>query len=453
MKRESLALVLGLVLLSVQAFAGTKTWTDGTSDHQWQTGGNWSPAGIPGASSNDVYITDAAPANSTQAVLAASISLNTLTFDKSTDFTLAGGGEGGYRIVGSCIVTAKQAQVYVLPELNFISSDKIFDVAGGGKVVMTPGWATDSSLGQGTVLQKGRGTVWVRNHYGTAIHWKFGTGADGGGTLAYTMAHAPTVAMEGYGNVSVWGYSPGNGERLYLWPLSGYTGVVTTIGADNGMAGILFTNDSNVLKDFNITLDDTAGAANPPSIIEAIRYGNSRDWAWTNVTLSGAGRVIISDTAGGEYWWRSTNKKLTLSGCKVAPGGVGRVMNLYADVDFQANGTTPTTLSIAISNNVCDKVAVLMCHTDASVTPGPVSSGISPNRLANCALDLTVTKGDYTGRTFTNLTTSSDLSGGAHFFGSVSLHGAKATINYLNGKVTLTGVEAPKPAGTVVLLR
>ena len=55
--------------------------------------------------------------------------------------------------------------------------------------------------------------------------------------------------------------------------------------------------------------------------------------------------------------------------------------------------------------------------------------------------------------TFTNLTTSSDLSGGTHFFGSVNLHRAKATINYMNGKVTLTAVEAPKPTGAEVMIR
>ena len=459
MNQSSIALAMGLALLVPQTFAATKTW-NGSADDQWQTGGNWTPSGVPAAGDN-VIIDNTAPgtgSSSTQAVLAASINVNTLTFDKSTDFALNGGGENGRRMGGSCIVTAKQARVYWLPQFNSIASDKIFDVVAGGVVRTTPGDSSDyGTLGVGQVIQKGRGTVWVQNHYGYTANWKFGAGAgDGGGTLDYTINNSVTVKVQGQGDVRAVGFGAGEAARLQLWPLSGYTGTVTAFGstqpAQGGKNGILFTNDNNVLQNFNIKLDDSVGTS-PPSIIECIRYAVSTNWAWTNMTLSGAGRVIVSSADGGEYWWRSNNKKLTLSGCTVAPRGTGRTIQLYTDVDFQKNGTTPTTLSITLSNSACDKVTVLTCHPDASVTPGPVSSGADPNRLANCALDLTVAPGIYTGMTFTNLTTSSDLSGGTHFFGSVNLHRAKATINYMNGKVTLTAVEAPKPTGAEVMIR
>ena len=442
-------MTLSLALLSVQAFAGTKTWSNGNGDGQWDTGGNWVPAGAPGYYSDDVVFDDTAPGASLSAALATEAHVVTLTFDKSTDFTLNGGGEGGrgiYFVGTQPIVTVKKPHTYTVDSLG--GNGAQFDVADGGKLVLTKAYTTDYMLAGG-VVQKGRGSVWYSNHYGISTTWTFGTGAQGGGMLEWLPNYGVTFSFGGYGNFKP--HERAGNDYMAPTALNGYTGTWIAVSPPSGaMQGFTFTkpmNDANAHVD--VALEDNGDPASWKcgGVSQGVGAG---EWAFTNMTFSGAGRVIIHSAVGPGYWWYADNRKCTLAGCTVAPGGAGlRKIDLIANVDFQKYGAAPTKLAIDISNNVCDVVEVIN-------RPGgfaPVSSGASPNRLENCALDLTVAKGDYTGMTFTNLLTSSDLSGGAHFFGDVNLHGAKATINYLNGKVTLTGVESPKPKGSVVITR
>jgi len=455
----TVAVVLLALLAGSEARASAKQWTNGSGDNTWTNANNWTPSGVP-TTSDDVFFDDTSPAGSTQAVLTANASVKTLTFDKATNFnacsaTWPARGSYAFTFAGQPIVTTKQARVYRVAELGAASTgtQPTFDLAEGSRLEI----AETDKLNGGTVTHRGRGTVWFRCHYNNSVTWNFGAGAQGGGKVEcdqylggnYTMS----FILGGNGDLRY----PATGLSSAGYPgvaaQDGYTGRVSVAAPSGNNQGIGFLaplNRDNTKLDVTLEDNGNAGAWKCGDVLQNV--GASGSWAFTNMVISGAGRVVVASQAS--YWWGLASKRpATFTGCTIAPGGAGLLrIDLVADVEFQKNGSQLTTLAIDITNNVCDLVRVVSLPLSTGLL-GPITNSASANRLENVALDLVVAPGDYTGMTFTNLLTSSDLSGGAHFFGSVELHRARATINYLNGKVTLTEVKAPSPAGLVLIVK
>lgn len=192
------------------------------------------------------------------------------------------------------------------------------------------------------------------------------------------------------------------------------------------------------------------------------QYGSGRfPLFFTNSTLQGNGWIFsTSGNNGYSYTGDITN---SYAGCTFMPGTNSTsagILNYRGSLQFCKSGGSNSVLKVKLTgtNAVAgidhDRFAV---NTTVDYLYGNIVSGSDPvNRLADCALvvDLSpLASGlSLTGKTNTILTCLNDLS--SSHFASVQFLNGTGTVNYLNQKVTLTGVSTvpPVPRGTVVTL-
>jgi hypothetical protein len=117
MKRKAISvLILGLVLLLFSSGYGwgvTKTWT-GASSTDWNTAGNWSPSGVPGAG-DDVVIPDTfnppVLSDLTTTVASVTISADSLTINSNS-------GDASLTITGNLTIASGASLIIIEPANN-----------------------------------------------------------------------------------------------------------------------------------------------------------------------------------------------------------------------------------------------------------------------------------------------------------------------------------------------
>ena len=114
----------------------TKTWSNAGGDSQWGTDANWNPNGIPDASQDTYFTNTGLTANGT-VTLGADRSVNSLSFDTTTNFTI-GGAAGSLTIAsGNISRTSTSSGTQTIARPIVLGNNGVWDIAGSGQLTVS----------------------------------------------------------------------------------------------------------------------------------------------------------------------------------------------------------------------------------------------------------------------------------------------------------------------------
>ena len=440
-----LKVLSGLVLsfsIVTGASATTNVWTNVGGDHEWTNAANWS-AGLP-IWSSDILIDDSSGA-SPILMDGSGQSCSTITFSKSGGFTIQSGGTLTFFGNSISVLCSNQSSPYSCPVPYVLNGS--FMVAPGSTL-----WGSGFFQDYSTVSVRGGGAFRYSQDWHT-MH------------SMYVIADNSTVDLSGAAGASfnitnVTGSGPfgiqwstNHNIALFNNPFSSFnsfTGMVVLGNAAGTVPAQASFDGTNVLGMNLLVYTNAALAQYFPAFWPLF---------FTNCMIQGNG-LIVAVGANYRYGPDVTN---LYAGCSFRPGTNSTsagILSHMGSIGFGKWGTSNSVLRIKMTgtNGVagfdCDKLALSQNNDH---TGGLITSASDPvNHLADCALvvDLSALPSGLTltGKTNTILTTWSDLS--ASYFSSVQWINGTGTVNYLNQKVTLTGVSTvpPVPRGTVVTI-
>lgn len=431
------------LMLAGTLHAATNQWTNAGGDNEWTNAANWS-LGLPNASAN-VLIGNFSGANSIL-IDGAGQTCSTVTFTNSGGFTIQ--PVTTFSIAGGSIsvLCSNQSVPYICPVPY--AATFAFVVAPGSTL-----WASGFTFQYyATVSIRGGGMFRYTQDwhsypatYGIADNSTVDFAGDVSSTFPVAgLSGAGTIGMQLTTNRNIISILSG------LYNFTSFTGTVV-MGNASGTAPVqLAFNGTNILG-MNAVVYTNASIAQ--------FYPNFWPLFFTNSTFSGNGKIVALAANNG-YGPDVTN---VYAGCSFLPGTNSTssgILNYIGSLAFGKSGVSNTVLRIKVTgtNGVAgidhDKLA--LAGGIGSTADYVVSLSDPVNRLADCNLvvDLaSLPQGvTLTGKTNTILSANSDFT--ASSFASVQFINGTGTVNYLNQKITLTGVSTvpPLPHGTCVTI-
>jgi autotransporter-associated beta strand protein len=328
-----------------------KTWTKGAGTLSWADAANWGPNGAPDATW-DVTLTGAGLAGGDVLNLAGNQTVNLLSIDASTSFTV--GGSGGTLMIakGNLMRTAASAGTQTIARPVALGASAIWDIAGSGQLAVS-----GAVSGTGFALEKRGAGVLVLS--GANIY-SGGTSVLGGTLLVNNTTDSGT----GTGPVTV--------------------GAATLGGTGFINGPVTLTGDSTLTSTAALTINGTLTIQNLANQLAAGTVITTDD-----VTIDPGAVFIINGTLGGEEGYlivRGTlmgkgtiNKICVLDGGTLSPGEPSTIKTTAQvraaaapkNFSFEIGAASPNYASP--SNSVNDVIRL----TDAA-TPFADATGSAP---------------------------------------------------------------------------
>jgi autotransporter-associated beta strand protein len=371
----------------------TKTWTKGAGTLSWADAANWGPNGAPDATW-DVTLTGAGLAGGDVLNLAGNQTVNLLSIDASTSFTV-GGSSGTLTIAkGNLMRTAASAGTQTIARPVALGASAIWDVAGSGQLAVSgavsgTGFALEKR-GPGTLLLAGANTY---------------TGA--------TTVSAGTLQIASTGTINS-------------------TGGITVAGG----AQAIFAGAPTLTGTIDVTGTFTAGAASRAGTFNLNAGGTANVTGGLNGTGAGAATLAAGSTfnatgATSMTGWTSAtlNTNVNLNGGAI--GATGTV-SLGNGATLKAGNVTANGFQVASG------AATINSLTGTSPTTSEVSVAAGQTLTVNSSIKNVASIGIGTGSTLTtsatvrstNVTSALTIAGGAAPTGTLQLNDGLLAINY-----------------------
>ncbi len=212
-------LLASLLSFTMQAQAGTITWTGGTTD--WNTGSNWSGAAVPLSTDDVVIALDGATVTLPSGI---AITVNSLTL---------GGGTGAIETLRNGNQSANGFRLTVTGNVT-VASDGHLDIRGTGTSYVSDSLKVDGTLTNNGLLTMKLGntiTGTVTNNdsmnvgHGAAITGSV-TNAIGADLIVTSIGSGPTAELSVDGTITNHGYL-----ELISHPFGAYTIISVTNGS------------------------------------------------------------------------------------------------------------------------------------------------------------------------------------------------------------------------------
>lgn len=168
----------------------SSNWTDATSDHLWNTAGNWSPASVPNAP--DAIATLPSQSFPSPITLSSPIIVGTLSIDSVQPYTLSGAGPLTFSTTSGIAKLDVAAGNHTLSTPVIVANPTQLSVADGSSLTVTSTITANSSLSK-----VGSGTAVVHSFIG------LGSVAVSDGTLSVDTYFAGQIFINGTGRMTV----------------------------------------------------------------------------------------------------------------------------------------------------------------------------------------------------------------------------------------------------------
>lgn len=341
--RRALALAGMLTFVGVGALAQSY-WDGGGSGNSWNTSGNWSPNGVPGAATN-VILDNSFVATLPTITLDGNRQVSDLTIGTTNGFTIDdGSGSRSLTINGGDLIRTSSAagtQTFDFTTLA-LGANTTFNIGGSGSLVINS-VISQTGGGNKSLTKTGSGTVAFNN---TGNSFAGGLNINAGTLLVGPASGNVGIAATGNSFLGAGGIIVGGGTLEIAPTAAGadFTGFSRSITNNGGIiklnpndeitgimnAGTLTFGANGGTLDIAKQLSTTAGlgnvavnsVSNTPAIISYGTIANTsgaggwdtagRELTVTNNTLSGTGHLQFSLSNGAMVNYRQTNFSGTL---------------------------------------------------------------------------------------------------------------------------------------------
>lgn len=223
-------------------------------------------------------------------------------------------------------------------------------------------------------------------------------------------------------------------------------------------SGLTLTKDGNGW----LAITGASSGFTGQTVINAgrIRAGNATSMGSGGITVATGATMLFAaglsswnvknDLSGsGTVQVESGTTSITLTGSQVNPGNTSAgILTLAGKPSFAKDGTEFSSLTIDITGG---GQTAGIDHDQLNITGGAIASPglLNANLYVNFA---GVNQADLTGDVLTIVLASGTNFAGQSFNSVIfSNPGASATVNYLNGSITLSNIVVPEPAGLTAL--
>ncbi len=480
-QRAVVAALAGMACSSTASAAvlnGTITWNNNAGTGNLLDLANWSnPNGVTATTGNtgaapDWIIGDSAVAQGDWGVGNASNNsayyLNSVVFDRATDFTVSNlaGSNILYLITGN--IATNQAHTYTLPRLANSSGTGAFNLSlVGGSTLVNTASLPNASTTVVNLTRTGTGTgTFDYRPGGTTTLGTLNTGADT--KFIHTLTQNSTGYSTTVNNLTGSGEVQNKMSQLVL-KASGFnfSGTVRSSAGSLGNTGfVVFNTQTNTDAAYTFTggkfAVDSIGASK--STLKSVTDGT-----FQGSEFSGSGYISFTDRPGsttGSNGSTSTIRKMTLAGGSIKPGtgSTAGILEVIGNLEGNTYNGQRSKLYVDVTGTGAvagvDFDQLLLSPTSTALTTdrgGKISSTGDANALASFDLIVNIAPGlnqadisaDVLQFVKSNAATPEDFR--TFTFGSVTVSGGSAVVQYNNGNVSLANITVPEP-GVICLL-
>ncbi|MGD0656275.1 MAG: autotransporter-associated beta strand repeat-containing protein [Thermoguttaceae bacterium] len=273
--RAPMALEWGIIKDLGWSVTDLQTWTKGAGTLTWTDTANWNPGVVPGSNYN-VSFTNTGISSGDTIVLGGDRTINALTIDSTTDFTI-GGTSGTLTLNGGYITrSTTSAGTQTISRPLTVGANTVWDIGGTGSLTITGSLTVTGSstatksitkIGSGTVVLSAAATVpnnmiiddgdltlapggslTTGNIYGTA-----GSLNIDGGSLTVTLTSSIHLYGFRVGKTGTGSFTLASGKSLTA-------DTFLTIGRDSGGNGTFYNNGGTITASTNLFVGANSGS-------------------------------------------------------------------------------------------------------------------------------------------------------------------------------------------------